>query len=410
MAGSSSGKLAPKGQSGRNSQSPIDSRERQLTFVEPKQPTGQESLHDQLMRELDDRDALLAREAANASQGLQFARLPLWGVNSVRSAAKFGDVWERYQSQRDQADELLVPSKPSPESTLDQLNRLIDETIGTSSTQPEVDTQTAQSNAPPGPTPPASNSIFDMDEMLGFNRLNLDRPAIPHSTPTRGDRGGRGAPDTRSDRGGIDNGRGGGGGGGGFTHPSQSPTYPKIWSRWMNCSEAKSLISNIDQADGMQTGLRVYKLEPNEYGGDVFHDLGLCKAHHTKGKTCPLSWESCPYRHWAIDQIEEQWVKPSWLAQMRQMGRRPFVAPDNAHTRYQGLSRQFASGVWFQSSCEKFPEVPVAPQLATWSTVGSSGMKEGEEIGPATDREELRGFPWEDPWDKPWEYPGEKFG
>jgi hypothetical protein len=132
--------------------------------------------------------------------------------------------------------------------------------------------------------------------------------------------------------------------------------HPRIWCRWLNTSdEVRYLIAYTEGRYGQKT-LVVEKLDPEVYGGDAYHDLGMCKKHFTNGQSCPLTWETCPWRHWLRDQVEERWVDPVWLAKMREQGLRPMSAPDYPYRRYEGVRRYYADGTYFESSREKFPE------------------------------------------------------
>lgn len=298
-------------------------------------------MRSRLTRELDERDAFIAKEAEKASKGLPYRRLPPWANDSFSEALNFPDVADRHMRQMDEADKMLplIREARKERKTLQQIsNAKISIKDIKSRCRPAPSANEARDMQPkeaqsaqsaPGPVPKmtidAIKSRYESALRVSETRDVEPNPKGVREAREHGDQRGRG--DIGGSRHSDD------------ATQAQPKAYPAFWSRWQICSDITHLIGYIDGHDGMKFALRVEKLEPKTYGGDVYHDLGLCKKHFTAGPTCPFGWEECPFRHWAIEQFEEAWVDPNWLASVRRMDRGPSQAPDHPLTRYLGRER-----------------------------------------------------------------------
>ncbi len=382
----------------------------------PKKPTKAET-RERLTRDLDERDAFIARESEKASKGLKFNYLHSWGIDDQLLAMKIPEVWQRYHTQFQKADRELVrrepaqrtlgekpgdlvanfrqagspniasetePSKAEPkkESYMDEvLRRKGLQIIKSSATDDEIEDGVRQTHKD------------DVAMRIGLGACEYRTDAGSHGRgrgaydPFRGR--GRGRETAPSTRGGLESERGGdadslrgslhgnplgrgrgipntrgdtagragqstrnqlvrsGEAGRGATPPQEEwvDGYPLNWSRWAGDLGIDSGLAHLDNPDGTKETVKVEKLDPSVYGGDKYHDLGLCKQHFTKGTHCPVPWEHCPLRHWAIEWHEQRWVKPSWLKEVREMDLRPRLSPDNRALGYKGLPRLYVDGV-----------------------------------------------------------------
>jgi hypothetical protein len=153
---------------------------------------------------------------------------------------------------------------------------------------------------------------------------------------------------------------------------AENVAYPRIWSRWLKAGDEVTYLIAYTEGPYGQKSLIVEKLDPTVYGGDAYHDLGMCHKHFTDDEFCPLTWDECGWRHWLPDQIEERWVDPTWLAKKWEQGLKPTMAPDHPHVRYEGVRRYYADMTYLEISGEMFLEnVEVAD--AQWPEDGRRG-------------------------------------
>jgi len=321
------------------------------------------------MKILDDRDEFIDREAEKAAKGLAFAILPQLGHGVLMEALNVEGFHERWRLQVQRATQVLVQKpvqKPVAASTLGPnigFTRLAALSSRKADKEPEQNTQTPEEQQPKLPAPGVS--LLKSLSTLGISAAD-DKPAHPPTKSADKDKAQRGR-STAVNRGGVhgsryEPGRGGlrSARGGAQGDPAKSeasqaqngaqapnkftPRYPMVWSRWLKCDEATFRVVQV----GDKT-FRIEKLDPKVYG-DAHHDLGFCKAHMTKGMSCALGWEQCPYRHWEPEQIEEPWINRKWLKSIRDLDRGPRMPPDAPHTRYEGRARHFYNGGSFSSS------------------------------------------------------------
>jgi len=92
---------------------------------------------------------------------------------------------------------------------------------------------------------------------------------------------------------------------------------------------------------------RVAKImDPADYGGNSYYDLGLCEAWFLHGDC--VDWGLCPCRHWFFDAIERRWVLDSFLTQMSVTFEGPWLPPDDNASGYVGIPRAYISGRIFE--------------------------------------------------------------
>lgn len=188
--------------------------------------------------------------------------------------------------------------------------------------------------------------------------------------------GGRGSPASRGAHGGIgssgspsDNANG---------HGKFPPTakFPRKWSRWANFG---------DRAYIMWEGVRYEVEDPRWYGGDKYHNLGLCRKAWSlkRGEKCEKTWQTCPLRHWWFEGTED-WVDEGFIAKHGKKSM-PATWPDHPHERYEGVARLRADNTTFSSSREqiagmKESQPGAIEKLGDWNKVA---VKEREEQASA---------------------------
>ncbi len=192
------------------------------------------------MRELDELENYISSRAASIGSGVEYHPARIWIPGSIMAAMEFGDVFMRYYGLQFKFKQVLGPPGSAPKYNKNILDRAADYWRH----QKEVATRVQTVQAEPSQST-STNELFDQQQV------------------------------------------------------SSKLEYPMHWSRW-SISNEESVHSTLTDEIGLKRSFRIYKLDPRVYGGDEYHDLGLCRAHFTKSEICCLSWELCPFRHWQL--------------------------------------------------------------------------------------------------------------
>ncbi|KAH4066239.1 hypothetical protein HBI38_104750 [Parastagonospora nodorum] len=122
------------------------------------------------------------------------------------------------------------------------------------------------------------------------------------------------------------------------------------WSRFQSYAalpRTMPIMQNGQPVKDRDGNDRVAKImNPADYGGNTYYDLGLCEAWFLHGDC--VDWGLCPCRHWFFDATERRWVLDAFLTKMSGTFEGPWLPPDDDASGYVGIPREYISGRVFE--------------------------------------------------------------